>query len=192
MTVTDLHSIQGEQEIEKWGPKVDPRMSDDAAQEYVARHSAEVAKCRARGRHLFEKERFQSPIFVDRTPEGLWVRKTMDCECCNLVGRKEFWERGRDKMWRLVAAEPDYTKRGPNGEKYLADPGNGRMAPRQAMSAITTNQLHQFTLTELGAQVKQHKKDAAKAQLENVKAKYAKDNKGAKDAKDADHTAETA
>lgn len=186
MTVTDLHSIQAEQAIENWGPKADLRMDDDDVEEYVAGQSDEVNRCRARGRHLYDAQESRAPIFSDITPEGLWVRK-LRCECCGLVGRVESWESKRvgksGRRWKFVSARPDYSLRGPKGEKYLADPGHGRMAPRQVKGAVVSNLMHGQNITQLRAEVKRRAEDERKAHLEAVKAKYAA-------AEDADHTAD--
>lgn len=175
MTVTEFRSIQGE-DIKDWGPKADVRMADDDVEEYVAGQSAEVNRCRARGRHLYDEQESRAPIFSDITPEGLWVRKLM-CECCELVGRIEFWESKRvgksGRRWSFVTAKPDYSLRGPKGEKYLAEPGHGRMAPRQVKGAVVSNMMHDQNITQLRAEVKKRADDERKAHLEAVKAKYA-------------------
>lgn len=174
MTVT---SIQGESLDQKWGTVADRRMDQDTVEEYVAGASPQVVRCRKRGRHDYERQQAQSPIFISYDEDGLYTRQMMTCECCGLVGRWEFWlctRVGKKGLrWELVDARSDYTLRGPNGEQYRAEPGHGWMAPRQVQSAVMTNALHGQTLTQIRADIKRQQKIEKEAQLERLQEKYA-------------------
>lgn len=146
-------SIQGEKESRQIAMVF---MEDDDVDAYVNSVSDAVIACRERGRHLFPPMRTTGLVFTEVTDDGLFVRR-LECMCCHLVDRVEFWETrgsGKNRRYVPVAARPDY-KRGPNGERYLAKSGNGRMTAKMVRSAIASQILQGTTPSTLMKQIKE-------------------------------------
>lgn len=146
-------SIQGEQQA---GQIAMVLMGDDDVDAYVNSVSDAVIACRERGRHLYPPMRSTGLVFTEITDDGLFVRR-LECMCCHLVDRVEFWEvrgSGKNRRYVPVYARPDY-KRGPNGERYLAKSGNGRMTAKMVRSAIASQILQGTTPSTLMKQIKE-------------------------------------
>lgn len=149
-------SIQGEQQE---AAQTDVYTADQAdVEEWVDTHSPNVVSCRERNRHDYPtvseevaKEGTLHFIGVD-AETGLHIRHVVG-ESCQLVGRFELWDirhKGdRVTSTERVSAKPDYSLRGPNGERYLLKPGHGRMQPKQVRNAVATGALKGVSFTAL-------------------------------------------
>lgn len=132
-------SIQGEQQDRA----ATTYASREQVTAYLARVSEGVAACRQRGRHLYPPTRRRARItfhgYNTRT-RHLLHRKV--CTSCGLVERVEEWKVQAEgdvvTSCELVNAYPDYSLRGPDGEKYLGDEGTGRMTPKMIQNIIVT------------------------------------------------------
>lgn len=141
-------SIQGERQEEArqltW-------MDMAEVDQYVTKASPEVLECRERGRHVYPSIR-ETFRFSGVTKEGLMIRR-VTCKVCHLVGREEEWDvrhhRGKVTNCELVSARPDYSPRGPHGEKYLGPSGHGRMTNKMVRNTIGTQALHDQSFKEL-------------------------------------------
>jgi hypothetical protein len=144
--VTHLRSIQGEQQRDTGWVRADEADVDA----YVEGASPEVLACR-QGRHPFPPDKPSTPLeftAVDR--DGLFIRR-IRCPSCRLADRVEKWEgfrRGGRTRYRRVTVRLDYLT-GPNGETYLAPPGQGRMTPRQVADSVATMAMQGQSLTAL-------------------------------------------
>jgi hypothetical protein len=142
-------SIQGEQQ-ETAAPLY---AEDTEVEKYVDTQSPGVVTCRERNRHDYPSIREAGLHFsgVDLTT-GLHIRRVR-CQSCNLVENVELWDirHKGDTITRAerVSARPDYGLRGPNGERYLAPEGHGRMLPKQVRNAVATGQLKGLSFKEI-------------------------------------------
>ena len=142
-------SIQGERQQRaaiRWA-------GEKTVERWVTEHSPGVVACRERNRH--------DPPTIAETGGlhfegidylGFHLRRTR-CKSCKLVDIVEQWDvahRGNviTKAVR-VGSTPDYSVRGPNGEKYLGPKGEGRMRPKDVRSAIGTGYLKGMSYRDL-------------------------------------------
>lgn len=156
-------SIQGEQQA---GQMALTFMDQGDVDEYVDKVAESVLACRERGRHLYPPMKTAGLVFTGVTDDGLLIRR-LECMCCHLVDRVEYWETrgtGKNRRYRPVAARPDY-KTGPNGERYLAKAGKGRMTAKMVRESIATSVLAGTTPTQLIKEIKEREarqREAAK------------------------------
>jgi hypothetical protein len=142
-------SIQGEEQ-EAYAPLY---AEDVEVEKYVDAQSPGVITCRERNRHDYPSIREAGLHFsgVNLTT-GFHIRRVR-CQSCNLVENVELWDLRHkgDTITRAerVSARPDYTLRGPNGERYLAPEGHGRMLPKQVRNAVATGQLKGLSFKEI-------------------------------------------
>lgn len=148
-TVTQLgpKSIQGEL-FDRNGVTF---MEQDEVDKYVDSATDDVLACRDRGRHLWPSIRKAGIVFTDVTDDGLLVRK-VECGCCNLAVRVEFWEarttgRGQNKNTRYVPVASSMEYREKDGVRYLGPQGHGRMLAKQVRESLATRALAGQTLT---------------------------------------------
>ena len=152
-TGTPGGSIQSQQQ----GKASAGRAPADRSQiaQYLTTASDEVVECRERARHMFPATRRHRMTFTGMTDNGLFILRKR-CGCCGLVDRVEFWEitevkrrRGvtDDVECRMVFALNDYSVRGPNGEKYQNDPGQGRMPTSVLRQVLAAEALRATGLT---------------------------------------------
>lgn len=131
-------SIQGEQQDAAGTLYASP----DQVTAYLRQVSEGVATCRQRGRHLYPPTRRRSRItFHGYNTRTKCLIHRKQCTSCGLVERVEEWRvsAGDDDIvteCELIDAYPDYSLRGPDGEKYLADEGTGRMTPKMVQNVI--------------------------------------------------------
>lgn len=142
-------SIQGEQQ-----ERQDTIFADQAdVEKWVDSHDPNVVDCRERNRHTYPSIREAGRHFDGVDVEtGFHIRR-LRCKSCKLVGVIELWDvrhRG-DTVTRMekVSSKPDYSYRGPNGEKYLSKTGRGRMKPKQVRDVVATNLFRGMSYTEL-------------------------------------------
>lgn len=141
-------SIQGEHQI-----ALDPAVFADQADvdEFVGKLPDALLICRERGRHDFPTMREVGSIQLKVNEDGELVREDV-CRTCQCAVRVEIWEgfrRGRQVRYHKVGQSRTYYRVGPNGEKYPAPPGHGRMTPRQVQEAIATQLLKGVTPSAL-------------------------------------------
>ena len=154
-------SIQGEH-LREVGLNSGPvKMDDEDVAEYLEGVGPEVVDCRERGRHDIPTTNEVDVVFTGVTSDGLFIRK-LKCKSCGLAQRIELWEgrrvrRGRRMVTQfgLVSSRPDYSLRGPNGERYLAPAGWGRMSAKQVRNAVVSKRMGDADLTALRKQLQQ-------------------------------------
>ena len=152
--VTNIRSIQGEQQVEAGhGFR---RMAQDDVEQVITEIPEDTIDCRA-GRHYFPRIRPRDGVvFVGKNKKGQRIQRTR-CTGCKLVDRVTLWEgelairKGIEEIrWAPVDSRLDYNVRGPNGEQYLlANKGLGRMAPRQVQAALMTEALRGLTFADV-------------------------------------------
>lgn len=133
-------SIQGEHQL-----ALDPDLFADQADvdDFVGKLPDSLLICRERGRHDFPTMREVGSIQLITNADGELIREDV-CRTCQCAVRVEVWEgfrRNRQVRYRKVGRSRTYYRAGPNGEKYPAPPGHGRMTPRQIQEAIATQLL---------------------------------------------------
>lgn len=156
---TEPKSIQGEQQERE---AVALYATEAEVEHYVEAQSPGVVTCRERGRHDYPSARETGMHFTDIDREtGFYVRRER-CRSCGLVDRVELWD-VRHKGDRIlkcefVSAKPDYSPRGPEGERYQAPAGNGRMKPRQVRNVVATGVLKGQSFTDLRKEIRRAQK----------------------------------
>jgi hypothetical protein len=150
----EIKSIQGERQA----AEADGRYMEDAdVERYVDSQSPGVVTCRERGRHDPPTIRETGLHFVDVSEYGLHIRRVR-CRSCQLVDIIEEWDvrhrNGVVTRAERVSARPDYSVRGPNGEKYLAPQGHGKMTPKMVKNAVGTGQLKGQSFKEIRKEIR--------------------------------------
>lgn len=151
---TEPKSIQGEQQ-----ERADTFYATEAEVErYVDDQDPGVITCRERGRHDYPGSRETGMHFVDLDREtGFYVRRVR-CRSCDLVDRVELWDvrHKGDNITRceFVSARPDYSVRGPGGERYQVPAGTGRMKPKQVRGVVATGMLKGQSFTDLRKEIR--------------------------------------
>ena len=144
---TVARSIQGEQQDDQ----LVLFASIEDVDTYVDAATPGIKACREAGRHSFPGIALaRGAVFTAVTDDGLLVRELV-CPSCECAVRFEFWEsygRGAKARVRFVSAELRY-REGPNGERYPAPPGRGRITQRAVKESLATASLAGASVTEL-------------------------------------------
>lgn len=140
-------SIQGEAQHDAGTLFASPEDVD----QYVDQATDGIRACREAGRHPFPGvARVRGAIFSAITEDGLLVRELV-CPQCRCAVRVELWEsygRGKAARVRFLSASVTY-RPGPDGERYPAPPGRGRITQRAVKESIATAALAGASITEL-------------------------------------------
>jgi hypothetical protein len=142
-----ISSIQGEALADEAALFASPQDVD----KYVDQATDGIRACREAGRHPFPGvARVRGAIFSAVTENGLLVRE-LGCPQCRCAVRVELWEsygRGKAARVRFLSASVTY-RTGPDGERYPAPPGRGRITQRAVKESIATAALDGTSITEL-------------------------------------------
>jgi hypothetical protein len=150
-------SIPGEQQEETAAQY----MNEVEVEKYVGSASPGVVTCRERGRHDYPTIREAGLHFVDVNEYGLHIRRVR-CRSCNLVDNVEEWDvlhrNGVVTRAERVSATPDYSVRGPNGERYLGPSGHGRMTPKMVKNTVATGELKGHSFKDIRREIREAQK----------------------------------
>lgn len=151
MTTANVYSISGERQLKNAHLSMDQGDVD----QYVANATDSIVECRESG-HRFQSVR-SGVVFTGVDDDGMLIRR-LPCTRCACVERLEHWmpyRQGRQTRYRCEHKTLVY-KEGPNGERYVAPSGHGRMTRQQLRDSLMTNALNGHTLSEI-------RKDAVRA-----------------------------
>lgn len=131
-------------------------MEDGDVENYVNKATPGTLECRAGGRHAFPnrvRRALQHTLSFTGYNEHLRLFEIReDCESCQCAYRIVYYENVGTKknphFKRVGSSAPRY-KKGPNGEIYTADPGLGRISPRQVDSILVTQAMSGKTLSQI-------------------------------------------
>lgn len=152
MTAPKFLSIVGEQQAQP------TEMDQGDVDQYVSNATDAIVQCRESG-HRFNSVR-NGVVFTGVDGDGMLIRE-LPCTQCECVKRVEHWmpyKQGRQTRYRCEHRTLVYGT-GPNGERYIAPAGHGRMTRQQIRDSLMTNALNSFTLSEIRkAAIKEIKK----------------------------------
>jgi len=132
--------------------------SESDVDEYVDGVPDEWLVCREGNRHKFPTlaETRGKPIdFIDNR-DGLLVAAPKPCERCGMAYREDLYEivgRGKNaRLHRVTGSTKYYAKLGPQGQRYQARPGHGRITSAMVRDSLATKAMGGMTPTEIKKQ----------------------------------------
>lgn len=140
-------SIQGEQQRDYGVSRAD----QDDVDAYVDGVSAAVLGCRQRGHRFPPPTPNGEPLWFAMDRQGVLYRRVL-CQDCRLVMRVEqyvFEGRGKNKRVKPVGQTQYVYLEGPDGERYAAPRGHGRMTRRQVTESVLSKSLSGLSITEV-------------------------------------------